>query len=450
SNLLDRSVAPLTVLTARQIFNATTQLQSQILIVLDGFNECSAEVQGQLVSDLTALSLRQKFVLLLTSQVLVSLPPQIDTESIHMGVLGMSDKEAVLASYRAPEIAGISEPFQTTYELSLAAECAAELKAPVTRGQLFDAFVRRSLASASSPAATRAGLRQVALAMDERLTAALPMDEVWRSAERAIAQQIASLASVDDLFRCKLVRMQQGWLAFSHELLGRFLAGEALLLNNEPRQLAQQLDRPRHADLPELVLPLETRATDLHIVLTNLADVKLYLKSLNGELGRLASDVAKGQAYAALATTVTLMDEVSLVFQHLESLPQADLDRDGLSRSECAILSAAAKLLPAGHFLGEALEVFDATDRALHRAAHAYNQDKNKVLSPTALAATIIGIRPEHRRQLPAAILIEGCEHARHDYQFRRRIFEPINPAMLETLILDVQPNNYSRLYFLC
>jgi hypothetical protein len=306
SSLLNRSVAPLTVLTAQQVFAAAVSLQSQIVLVLDGFNECPAALQEQLVSDLAALSLRQQFALLLTSQTSVSLPPPIATKTICMGTLSESDRQAVLASYQASEVTGISESFQTAYELSIAAECVAELKPPVTRAQLFDAYVRRNLDGLSSPAATRAALRQVALAMDERLTATLPVDEVWRSAERTLAHQTAPVA-VDDLFRCKLVRMHQGSFAFSHELIGRFLAGEALILDAEtPHELVRQLERPRHADLPELVLPLETRAAALRSVLAGLANTELFLKGLDSELGKLAGEVVNQESHAALTAAVTL------------------------------------------------------------------------------------------------------------------------------------------------
>lgn len=56
------------------------------------------------MSDLAALSLRQQFILLLTSQTSVSLPPPMATNTISMGALGQSDRQAVLASYQAPEI----------------------------------------------------------------------------------------------------------------------------------------------------------------------------------------------------------------------------------------------------------------------------------------------------------------------------------------------------------
>jgi hypothetical protein len=371
-------------------------------------------LQDQLVSDLAALSLRQRFVLLLTSQTPMLLPLRMDTTIIRMGALDAPDRQAILASYQAPEITGISESFQTAYELSIAAECAAELKPPVTRAQLFDAYVRRNLNGLSTPAATRAALRQVALAMDEQLTAVLPVDEVWRSAERALAQQSAAHAAVDDLFRCKLVRTQQGSLAFSHELIGRFLIGEALLLNSEPRELVRELERPRHADLPELVIPLETRIAALRSVLTGLASTELSLKSLDGELGSPAGDVASREAYAALAAAGRLMDEVTLAIQNPESFSGAKLDRDGLSRSACAVLAAVAKLLPSGRFLNEALKVFDATDLALHRAAHAAGHNQGKALSPSTLVANLIG----GRQLLPAAILIEGCEHSSIDCAF--------------------------------
>ena len=393
SSLLNRSVAPFTVLTAQQVLDAAGQVQSPLLVVLDGINECPATLYDQLISDLAALSLRERFALLLTSQAPVSLSPCMDTKIVRMGTLGKSDRQAVLASYHAPEITGMSAPFQTPYELSLAAECAAELKPPVTRAQLFDAFVRRSFAGLSSPAATRAALRQVALTMDERLTAALPVDEVWRCAERALAQQTAPHATIDNLFRCKLVRMHQSLLTFSHELVGRFLAGEALLLSGETPELVRELERPRHADLPELVLPLETRTAALRSVLTGLASTELYLKSLDGELGSLACEVATQKAHATLAAAVRLMDEASLTIHNPESFSEAELDRDGLSKSEGAMLAAIAKLLPTGRFLDKALDVFDATDRALHRAARAAEQDKGKTLPPSVLAVTIIGGR---------------------------------------------------------
>lgn len=451
SNLLDRSVAPLTTQIAQHILNAATQVQAQILLIVDGFNECPAKLQEQLLSDLAALFRRHQPVLLLTSQSPVALPSPINATTVTMGSLDPSERQAILASYGAPEIRDMSEPFQTAYELSIAAECVNELKHPVTRAQLFDAFIRRNLDGLSSPAVTRVALRQVALGMDEKLTAALPIDEVWRCAERALASQSASLESIDNLFRCRLVRMQQGSFAFSHELLGRFLTGEALLLANSaaPDRLVHELERPRHADLPELVIPLETRASALRMVMAGLADAELFLKSLDDECGKLAADIANREALATFATTTELMDEVSLIFQDLDSFPHAELDRDGLSMSGSAILAAASKLLPSGRFLNEALALFDATDRALHRAAHAAERDGRHPLPPSALVSAIVGIRTD-RRQIPAAILIEGCSHARYDFRFRARSFEPVNVGVLEPLIQDIQPQSYSRLYFLC
>jgi hypothetical protein len=144
------------------------------------------------------------------------------------------------------------------------------------------------------------------------------------------------------------------------------------------------------------------------------------------------------------------MDKATLTIQNPESFSGAKLDRECLSSSQCAALAAVAKLLPAGRFLDEALDVFDATDRALHRASNAYGQDTDKSLSPSVLAATIIGLHTEPRRRLPAAILIAGCEHAEIDYYFRSRTFQSIDAATLEPLITNVEPDRYSRLYFLC
>ena len=91
-SLLNRSVAPLTGLTAQQVFDAAGhQGQSPLLVVLDGINECPAALYDQLISDLVALSLRAQFALLLTSQAPVSLPPSMNTKVVRMGTLGKSE-----------------------------------------------------------------------------------------------------------------------------------------------------------------------------------------------------------------------------------------------------------------------------------------------------------------------------------------------------------------------
>ena len=450
SGLLDRSVAPLAVLTAQQLFGAARHANSPVVVVLDGFNECPTTLQPQLVSDLAALALRAPFVLLLTSQTPVPLPPRIEAVTVRTGTLGPAERQAVLTSYGASEIMDLSEPFQTAYELSLAAQCAAELRPPVTRSQLFDAFVRHSLAGLTSPASTRAALRQAALAMDEQLTGMLPVDEVWRLAERDLIRQPTPRVVIDDLFHCRLVRLQQGSFSFSHELIGRFLTAEALLLGSDAQQLVGQLKKPRHADLIELLIPLETQPDALRELLASLADSSVLLRSLDAQLGMLAKQVVQREARRILAEVAHFMDEVLLTFETAGPFSKFGYDRHGPSTYELAVLAAVGRVLPHWVFLAEALELLDATDRALERAREVGAADGTNPVPRSTLGSAISGMVTGPGVRLPASVMLYACEHAGFGKHYGRHVDSPTPTERIGTILAGAQDRSYSRLYLLC
>lgn len=228
SKSLDRSVARFSTVTTGDLFHAATVAHQQVLLIVDGFNECPQHLQEALLGDLSALCLRAPVWTLLTSQAPVAAPEAIQGEAMWLGGLADSDRRAMLASYGAPEILPLCEPFVTAYELAIAAECAAELKGTPTRAELLAAFVRKRLRTSASPAHTRAALRAIALAMDEQLMTSLPLDEVWRIVERYAADELAPARVIDDVFATTLAATNQGRFAFSHELIGRFLGVEGL------------------------------------------------------------------------------------------------------------------------------------------------------------------------------------------------------------------------------
>ena len=100
-------------------------------------------------------------------------------------------------------------------------------------------------------------MRRLALVMDDRLSTSLPLDQVWREAEQYQAKRSAPASVIDDVFRNSITDSQQGRFSFTHELLGRYLAAEALTLQNrQPAELVDELRTPRHHDLRELAVEL--------------------------------------------------------------------------------------------------------------------------------------------------------------------------------------------------
>jgi len=275
SALLNRSVARFLTRSAEDLIRAASINGQRVLLVVDGFNECPQPLRERLVGDLSAFCRRTSAATLITGQAPVPVSDALQGALVEAGPLDDEGRKAVLTSYGTPEIVDLTEAFSTAYELSIAAECAAELESPVTRAALFSAFVRKRLSPASSPAELRATLRRLALVMDDRLSTSLPLDQVWREAEQYLAQRSAPMSIIDDLFRTSISISQQGRFSFTHELLGRYLVAEALTLENQqPSQLADQLRMPRHHDLRQLAVELADSAPRAGELLAGLADAR--------------------------------------------------------------------------------------------------------------------------------------------------------------------------------
>jgi hypothetical protein len=273
SALIDRSVARFTTASARELLRAAGVCGQPVLLAVDGLNECPDRLRETLAGDMSAFCLRTGAWTITTAQTATGLPAELTGSVVLAGRLSDADRRAVLASYGAEAIMPFCDPFTTPYELSVAAACACELHGTLTRGALFSSFIRRQLAGTLNPAPVRDALRQLALAMDERLATWLHLDEVWRISEEHLARRSAPVSAVDEVLRCALVRTSQGRLSFTHEILGRFLTLEALRRDHpSPRPLAAQLRLPRHAGLPQLAAETETDPSRLTTLMAGLAD----------------------------------------------------------------------------------------------------------------------------------------------------------------------------------
>ncbi len=448
SPLLNRSVAPFATHTASELLNAAALAGNGTVVIIDGYNECPAQLQERLLQDINAFFLRVPAVLLLTSQAALILPETIDGQIVQVESLSGDERQAVLASYGAPDILNQCDAFSTAYELSIAAECASELLPPITRANLFDAFVRSRLADTTSPSLTRDALRRIALIMDERLVTSLSADEVWRVTEQALVDRADPLSVIDDVLNCPITATRQGKFSFSHELIGRFLTAEALTLTHrDPSELAQELMRPRHRDLQELSVPLETDPLKLRLLLTSLADSELLTESLRGRLGTVAQRVVAAEARGLLGRATETMKHVRIV---VKSEHEFELSESiEWSTYEGSLFAAAGSVTPQGQLIHEVADFLATIDAACRPDA-----DTPKEVRPTPSAivsAVYVGfIRPAG--QSSASVILQACEHGRYSWRFRQanESEEPIPTDSLARLVERAIPQNYGILYLLC
>jgi hypothetical protein len=449
SALLNRSVARFVTRTVEELIRAASINGQTVLLAVDGFNECPQPLQERLLGDISAFCRRTSAATLITSQAPVYVSDAFEGPVIEVGKLDEEGRKAVLTSYGAPGIVDLTEAFSTAYELSIAAECAAELESPVTRAALFSAFVRKRLSQTSSPAELRGALRRLALVMDERLSTSLPLDQVWREAEAYVAQRPRPASVIDDLFRNSISTSQQGRFSFTHELLGRYLTAEALTVQyRQPSALADELRKPRHHDLRQLAVELEDSVSRADELLADLADTRLYLNALRGEAGRPVAEATRAAAHRLLRAATEGMAEMSFTVQS-----QFELSVTGgykLSDGDRALLGAIGTLVGHGQFVPEVTALLDATDAVCQRTIDAPTEDGTKRPAISEVVSAVM-VGSSDRSDVAAHIIGESVRPARYYFRSRAAAGElGVSLQALSSLVDGATSRSYARLLLLC
>lgn len=447
--LLNRSIGRFSTNSADELVRAAAINGQTLLLVVDGFNECPEPLQERLLGDLSAFCLRAPALTLITSQTTISLPEILGSKVIRAGELTEADRKAMLGSYGSPEILQFCEPFTTAYELSIASECATELAATTTRANLFDAFIRKRLSRTPSPAYLRETLRRLAFVMNERLTIWLPADDVWRITEQFLAERSAPASVVDDVFACSITTTRQGKFSFTHELLGRFLTAEALLLKSrDSTELVDELKKPRHQDLAQFVVTLERDATRVRQLVNGLAEWDLFADALLGSYGLVAAGVAQSSARELFRSITSGMDHTIFTVRN-----EYELQVSGgheVSDAEHALLAAVGAQVFYGQFVEEVVALLDATDAACRRSADAQAATGTRPTASAVVSAVLIGLSSASAK-VAARTILEACKHARMDSRFRSRSeVTGVSDDEIAALVADASPQDHGRLLLVC
>lgn len=420
STLIDWSTGRIVLGSGQHLLDAAAITGQAVLLVIDGYNECPDPLKDRLTGDLMALSLRTGIRTLIAAHTAVDLPGRLAGPVVAAGPLSVEDRRAVLRSYGAEDLVPLCEPFTTAFELSIAAECGRELGTPLTRGALFAGFVRKRLSQARSSALVRDTLRQLAMAMDERLATWLPLDDVLRISGDFLARRAESAGVTDQVLGCSIIRTDQGRLSFTHELLGRFLALEGLRQAHPgPAALARQLKLPRHEDLPALAVELETDPGLAGDLLAGLADWVLYFLALSGGSGRAAGQAARAYGRELLEAVTSGIRETVFSFRGEIELTMTGGRR--LSDADQNLLAAVGALTCEGQYLAEVIALLDATDAACQRSARLQEAREGQRPSARAVSAAIHpGYSSDTRSQIAAAIVLRSARWAGFDSRLRQ------------------------------
>ncbi|MDL2409166.1 NERD domain-containing protein [Rhizobium calliandrae] len=310
STLLDGETQLIADTAAREVVAAAKQLNRPLLLVIDGFNECSEPLRVALLRRIAAFGRRYEAHLVITSQ---NVPERadllsLDTFDVPRPSLELKLSIATQAS-GAPQLPAGATELLSAVESCLEARLVGQLgdkSGTASRFDLFDRFVRARLGDQATAGVAR--LSVIARWMMDRITFSFALRELERTGERADR-------SVDDrLLSSKLLSLRGDRVSFGHDLFLDAYAAEAVVreAGGSASAILTSLAEPRHKPRKELILGAITDPLLLEQVLAGLEDAELILACLVGRCGRAARDWAEALAEVVFGLIAVEIDTARL------------------------------------------------------------------------------------------------------------------------------------------
>ena len=321
SRLLQQSISPCSEVRIEELIGDISACGLSPVLVVDALNECSEAFRSKLIEKLQAFVLRYQGRLVMSDQVHVELPAEIQSREIPIG-LPEGEEKVKIFSYYAGEppseaLAYLSRTFTNAFDLKIAGKCHARGNHPGSRWELYNRYVRDTLAGKCIVAS--AFLRAIAGEMMESLTMAIGRDRFEALAESFYRQEQAPLAAVEELLKSRLVVPGDEYVWFEHELLLDFFKAQYLTRKSDAaNDLASDISRPRNAHLLELVLAQCDNETNIEAILAKADDAKPLGLALRGHCGPLAQTAVRKQCIALIDLGVAQLSTIKLSCQTFE------------------------------------------------------------------------------------------------------------------------------------
>lgn len=406
SNLLARAMAPFSKEPWGHLAQSAPAAGVPITVVLDGLNECPADLRPELLDQLRAFLNRYPADVLVTSTEGNGLANTLGAIILVPTTPGEGTRRELLDAHGAKRPDRISAQFQTPYELSIAAQCESELDDDSSLADVHAAYIRRFARSEL----LRSGLRALATRLHEKLRSSLPLLEAT-TVLHCLAPRLTP-SEVDAVLGCALLDVGSQRIRFRHELLGHFLAAEDLVCSAaSAADLGRKLGAPANKVLASSALAIEADAHRAGEALKNLADPGLLLVGLNGEYGPELAQIVREQVRDVLHLGIAATDADRVVLQ-AESWFGRWEPEVPWSPTQQALLAVAGQALLQGRFVDEVCALVDRTDDVcLHNARLLKANGSDSPIS-TVVANTYNQVGPADGRGLAASYVVRAFELA--------------------------------------
>ncbi len=421
NSLLNQSISYLYPGTARDFLDLCSKTSTPTALIIDGFNECPLKFQKDLLKDLQAFFLKNPMPILITSQQTLELPSSLSGKTYCFNELSQAEKKKVFESYSSNlsynDKSGILEPFTTALEISMAAECSAEIKGQfLTRAELYEKYSRRCLREIENNLAVRQMLINLANKMAKRLVKSLPLSEVERIGLPFSDLSPDQVSIFNDALDSALLETKEGRCSFRHELFQHFFEALAFLREfSEPHILAVNLKLPRYSHIQELVVSLLEDEESVRECLLAVSDVRLLRNSLLGYFGDSAKNIVIRDAHGLIKRAIQDLEHIDVeLIPSVFPIPILQLERAAMwTPYEHALMKAIGEVMGTGLCMDEVFYLVRKTDQV------SQNQllEKEGSLPPSRLSELFANLYifsrggPQVYTVLPVTVMVLACHN---------------------------------------
>jgi Nuclease-related domain len=363
-DIVNREAGLLDAHSVAELIGAARKLGRPLLLVVDGYNECTPSERARLTRSIAAAVKRFNARIVVTSRIALERDDLVPAQAYRVRAPHIDTKlaiaQAAAGAHLMDRFVELLRSVGSCLEAKMVGELGLQLPAGTSKYGLFDAFVRQRLGDEASDGIR--ALTRIAAMMTERISFGLSVRELDRLSDR----EALSGALLNTLQRTSLLAIRGDRVSFSHEMFLNVFAAEAIIrrAGNSPDAVVSALRLPQHLEMKPFVLGAIDDDSFRRQVLFQMADARVIRACLEGQCGPDAQCWANERCDEVLARVATEIDTLRFKsepddFWHMESEPgtlQAWSDRD------VAVLAAIPHELIAGRRLDQVLALVRQMD----------------------------------------------------------------------------------------
>lgn len=383
-DVVNRETALLDARSAAAVISAARRLNRRLVLVVDGYNECTPAERQRLTRSVAAAVTRYDARIVISSRTPLERGDLLPARSY---VVLMPDSKAKLAIAQQA-MGGVSaEPFaellgtvSSGLEARMIGQLGQQLPPDTSKYGLFDAYARERLGSVASDGIR--ALSRIAGMMTERISFGLSIRELDRWSDR----DGVSGALLQTLQDANILGRRGDRISFSHEMFLNVFAAEAILrrAGDDADAVVAALRLPQHLEMKPFVLGAIDADSFRRQVLPQVFDERVVQACLSGQCGPDAQRWANERCDEVLARVAQEIEavrfDVSDKFMwHVQAQPET---AQIWSAQDRAILAVIPHELVAGRRLDKVLDLIGRMDvRLTDERRRLFDQAKEKKLN---------------------------------------------------------------------